>query len=104
MATTPRWRSASLSDDSLLSAPRSLNELVTWRFSYLTKTSAPVRADSRGAGSIGVRSTAPAMTFLAASISAMVTVTAYARLKDSGETVQHDAERQPCQPDAAPNR
>ena len=54
-------RSASLSDASLTSAPRSLNELVTWRFSYLTKTSAPVSADSFGAGSIGVRSTAPAM-------------------------------------------
>jgi len=31
-----RRRSASLSEASLLSAPRSLNELVTWRFSYLT--------------------------------------------------------------------
>ena len=46
MAITPRARSAASSEASLLSAPRSLNELVTWRFSYLTKTSAPVSAES----------------------------------------------------------
>ena len=40
-----------------MSAPRSLNELVTCRFSYLTNTCAPVSAESFGAGSIGVRST-----------------------------------------------
>src|SRR5213075_3248200 len=56
---------------------RSLNELVTWRFSYLTKTSAPVSADSRGAGSIGVRSTWPAMTRRAASMSASFKVNGY---------------------------
>ena len=70
MAMTPRARSAAVSEASLVRAPRSLNELVTWRFSYLTKTSAPVSADSRGAGSIGVRSTWPAMTRRAASMSA----------------------------------
>ena len=36
MAITPRARSAASSEASLLSAPRSLNELVTCRFSYLT--------------------------------------------------------------------
>ena len=74
IAITPRARSGGVSEASLLSAPRSLNELVTWRFSYLTKTSAPVSADSLGAGSIGVRSTWPAMTRRAASMSASVTV------------------------------
>src|SRR3569832_1924873 len=71
MAMTPRSRSLAPSEDSLTSAPRSLNELVTWRFSYLTKTSAPVSADSFGAGSMGVRSTAPAIVARAASISLM---------------------------------
>src|ERR1041385_5641987 len=70
MAITPHCRSASVSEASLTRAPRSLNELVTWRFSYLTNTSAPVRAESLGAGSIGVRSTWPARTGRAASTSA----------------------------------
>src|SRR4051794_28050122 len=73
MAMMPRARSAGASEASLVNAPRSLNELVTWRFSYLTKTSAPVSADSLGAGSVGVRSTWPAMVRRARSISASVT-------------------------------
>ena len=32
-----------------LEAPRSLNELVACKFSYLTKTRAPVSSDKRGA-------------------------------------------------------
>src|SRR5215831_5036922 len=74
MAMTPRARAASPSDASLLTAPRSLNELVTCMFSYLTCTSAPVSAESLGAGSMGVRNTCPAMVRRAASISAMVTL------------------------------
>src|SRR5262245_35797402 len=74
MAMTPRARSSAPSEASLLTAPRSLNELVTCRFSYLTNTSAPVSAESFGAGSIGVRSTWPAMVRRAASISAIVTL------------------------------
>src|SRR5262249_2598492 len=73
IAMTPRARAKGSSEASLLSAPRSLNELVTCRFSYLTWTSAPVSAESFGAGSIGVRSTAPASVRRAASTSAMVT-------------------------------
>src|SRR5262249_33159559 len=72
MAMTPRPRSATLSDASLLRAPRSLNELVTWRFSYFTYTSAAVSAESLGAGSMGVRNTWPAMVRRAASMSAIV--------------------------------
>src|SRR5262245_27965170 len=74
MAITPRARSASPSAASLLKAPRSLKELVTCRFSYLTKTSAPVSAESFGAGSIGVRSRCPAMVRRAATMSATVTL------------------------------
>src|ERR1700751_1756556 len=43
-------------------------------FSYLTNTSAPVRAESLGAGSMGVRSTAPARMRWAACTSASVIV------------------------------
>src|SRR5262245_51912016 len=71
---TPRDRSAGPSEASLVSAPRSLNELVTCRFSYLTKTSAPVSAESFGAGNMGVRRTTLSMTRRAASISAIVTL------------------------------
>src|SRR5580704_9465066 len=76
MAITPRRRSPSLSAASFTHAPRSLKALVTCRFSYLTKTSAPVRAESGGAGNVGVRSTCPAITRRAASISASVTTAA----------------------------
>src|SRR5262249_45504947 len=72
MAITPRARSASESEISLLNAPRSLNELVTCRFSYLTCTEAPVSAESLGAASIGERATWPAMARRAASMSANV--------------------------------
>ena len=51
----PCERACSPSEASLLKAPRSLKELVTCRFSYFTNTSAPVRSESFGAGSMGVR-------------------------------------------------
>src|ERR1700722_1462724 len=79
MAITPRRRSSPVSDASFTQAPRSLKELVTCKFSYLTKTSAPVSADSGGAGSNGVRSTCPAIVRRAASISANVTMEAFSR-------------------------
>src|SRR5215468_3493665 len=79
MVMTPRLRSAALSEASFTSAPRSLNELVTCRFSYLTCTSAPVSAESLGAGSIGVRNTTPSITRRAASTSAGVTLKAVLR-------------------------
>ena len=44
-------------DRNLTRAPRSLNEAVACRFSYFTRTDAPVRADSRGEGRNGVRMT-----------------------------------------------
>src|ERR1700682_5895892 len=71
---TPRRRCSALSAASLTQAPRSLNEVVTCKFSYLTKISAPVSADSGGDGNSGVRSTWPAMVRRAASISASVTI------------------------------
>src|SRR2546422_10427328 len=72
MAITPRARSASDSEISLLNAPRSLNELVTCKFSYLTCTEAPVSAESLGAASIGERAIWPVMARRAASMSANV--------------------------------
>jgi hypothetical protein len=74
IAMTPRRRSSSLNAESFTNAPRSLNEFVTCRFSYLTKTSAPVRPESFGAASIGVRSAAPASIRRAVSTSARVIV------------------------------
>src|ERR1700748_335299 len=71
---TPRRRSAVDSAASFTQAPRSLNEFVTCKFSYLTKTSAPVRADKGGAGSSGVRKTCPEIEWRAFSISASVTM------------------------------
>src|SRR5262245_11085586 len=71
---TPRARSSALNAASLLTAPRSLNALVTCRFSYFTPTCAPVSAADFGAGSIGVRSTWRPMVRRAASMSASVTV------------------------------
>ena len=50
-----------VSDRSLTSAPRSLNDEVACRFSYFTKMSAPVSFDRRGAGRNGVRRTTPAI-------------------------------------------
>src|SRR5690242_15098166 len=82
---TPRPRSSAESAASLLSAPRSLNELVTCRFSYLTQTCAPVSAESFGAGSIGVRSTCDPIVRRAASISASVTLISYIPRLRSGE-------------------
>src|SRR5258708_39245297 len=84
MAMTPHARFEGESDDSLLSAPRSLNEFVTCRFSYLTSTEAPVSAESLGAGSIGVCSTWPAMVARAASMSDIVTLMAHPRHRAGG--------------------
>src|SRR5688500_99225 len=73
MAITPRARSASPSDSSLFSAPRSLKEAVNCRFSNLRKTSAPTSRDSVRLRKHGVCSTAPAMRCAAARMSSMVT-------------------------------
>ena len=60
-ATTPAARSASLSDSSFAVAPRALNEPVRWSSSSLTVTGAPSSADSPGLGTVGVRTTCPAI-------------------------------------------
>src|ERR1700741_2517372 len=88
MAMTPRARSSALSAASLFTAPRSLNELVPCRFSYLTHTCAPVSADSFGAGSIGVRNTWRPMVRRAASISASVTAILHIPRLRAGEAEQ----------------
>ena len=73
MAITPRARSASPSDSSLFSAPRSLKEAVNCRFSNFRKTSAPTSRESVRLCRQGVCSTAPAMRCAAARMSSMVT-------------------------------
>src|SRR5688572_2246091 len=70
---TPRRRSAAVSERSLFSAPRSLNEAVNCRFSNLRNTSAPVRRDRVRLCRQGVCSIAPEMRRAAALTSASVT-------------------------------
>src|SRR5690349_18714137 len=76
MAMTPRLRSAGLSESSLFSAPRSLNEAVNCRFSNLRNTSQPARRDRVRLWRNGVRSTAPAMRPAAARTSCAETIRA----------------------------
>jgi hypothetical protein len=45
-ATTPAARSASVSVPIVLTAPRTLNEPVRWRFSALSSTRRPVRREN----------------------------------------------------------
>src|SRR5437868_11810352 len=63
---TPFFRSASLSDSNLFSAPRSLNDAVNWRFSNLRKISAPDISERIRECRAGVCSTAPAILAAAA--------------------------------------
>ena len=58
-ARTPAARSASVSDSSVLSAPRILKEPVSCRASALTSTVAPQSSSSIGEESRGVRRTRP---------------------------------------------
>ena len=62
----PRLRSASVSDDNLLSAPRSLNEAVKCKFSNLRKISQPAICDSVRLWCAGVGVTALAIVAAAA--------------------------------------
>src|SRR5262245_24386451 len=73
MAMTPRPRSASVSESSLFSAPRSLNEAVNCRFSSFSQTSAPVSCDSVRLWTKGVASIAPRSRAAAARTSARET-------------------------------
>ena len=76
MAMTPTARSAGVSADSRMNAPRSLKAPIACMFSYLTKTLAPVRAESRGAGRHGVFVTTPSSAVAAASAELGVLFTA----------------------------
>ncbi len=72
-ASTPAAHSAGVSERSLTSAPRSLNEAVNCRFSNLRYTSAPVIADSVREYRQGVSFTWPASTAAAARMDSAVT-------------------------------
>src|SRR5690242_4398302 len=66
---TPRAFSSSLSELSLLSAPRGLNEPVFWNSSALKCSRTPMRSPSAVAVIVGVRCSLPAITRRAAAIS-----------------------------------
>src|SRR6516225_5270173 len=70
---TPALRVAESSDNSLLSAPRSLNEAVNCRFSNLRWISQPAIAESVSDWRVGVRCTDWPMAAAALRISASVT-------------------------------
>src|SRR3984893_480323 len=72
-ATTPPPRAACGIDDSLLNAPRNLNDPVRCSISGLRKTVAPTRSSSAGDDSSGVRIANGASTRAAASMSIDVT-------------------------------
>ena len=65
-AMTPLERASTASDRSLLSAPRSLTEPVSWRFSILSHTRAPEPPARAGENSTGVRRTRPRKSSAAA--------------------------------------
>ncbi len=70
-ATTPAARSASPSERSLAVAPRALNEPVRCSSSSFATTGTPSSAVRPGLGTVGVRTTCPAMRCAAASMSGM---------------------------------
>ena len=72
-ATTPPPRASIGIDDSLLKAPRNLNEPVRCSISGFRKTLVPARSSSTGDDNSGVRTAKGAMTRAAASISAKLT-------------------------------
>src|SRR5882757_7247900 len=72
-ATTPPLRAFSGIEDSLLKAPRNLNEPVRCRTSGLRNTLAPTRSQRTGGDNKGVRTANGAITLAAASISAELT-------------------------------
>src|SRR6266849_7486557 len=72
-ATTPPPRAASGIDDSLLKAPRNLNEPVRCSISGFRKTRVPARSLRTAADNSGVRTAYGASTRAAASISAGLT-------------------------------
>src|ERR1700710_1482748 len=90
-ATTPPPRSACGIDDSLLKAPRNLNDPVRCSISGLRKTLAPTRSSSAGDDSSGVRTANGASTRAAASMSTDATG------KAEREIVMRDLYREPQQ-------
>src|SRR5438094_2994388 len=72
-ATTPPPRLACGIEESLLKAPRNLNEPVRCSISGFRKTFVPARSSSTGNDNSGVRTANGATTLAAASISAALT-------------------------------
>ncbi len=84
MAMTPAFLSLGVSDLSLTSAPRSLNDAVYCRFSNLSDTSAPVICESVRERAYGVLTTSPSIAAAAALMSSRVTAIA---VPPSGEGI-----------------
>src|SRR4051794_37279302 len=72
-ATTPRARSAPVSREIRVYAPRNLNEPVCCRFSHFSQTGPPTRSARARECSRGVRRTTPSSSAAAASTSAPLT-------------------------------
>src|SRR5258708_35808449 len=72
-ATTPPPRAACGIEDSLLKAPRNLNDPVRCGISAFRNTLAPARSSSAGEDNSGVRTTNAASTRAAASLSTELT-------------------------------
>src|SRR5580698_6308587 len=68
---TPRLKATAGRLCTALLAPRSLNAPISWKFSHLKNTSAPVSASSRGQRSTGVRRTCGAIRSAAARMAAI---------------------------------
>src|SRR5438874_9564425 len=62
IVTTPARRASGESRDIALTAPRTLNEPVRWRFSSFRNASAPIRSPSEWLETRGVRRMWPAIT------------------------------------------
>src|SRR6476469_959091 len=84
-AITPAARSASSSVDSLLTAPRILNDPVRWRFSAFSQTRPPVSCDSVSEPYTGVTRARPPSRSRAASTSASVGAVAGINFEHLGE-------------------
>ena len=87
-ATTPRARSVAVSNRSLFSAPRILNEPARWRFSHLKKTWQPLASSNAAEEMTGVRWMRPASRWAAARTSSIVSresAVTSRRLSQSGQ-------------------
>src|SRR5579883_640277 len=92
-ATTPAARSSGPSSESMLTAPRILNEPVRWRFSAFRTTSRPTSRESEAEPNTGVTCAWPPMRPRAASMSASVGAVRVAKVEHLPKDLMHGGER-----------